>query len=274
MTTPPNANLRRRFVMAMCLLPLAPSVFAATAKAAEPNPLDVINRAGRQRMLSQRMAKLYAQILHGVRDVDARNLLADSIMLFESQLADLRTLARRYNDPGLIASYDQLSTRWLDYKQVVGAPATPEGLKNIAALNELVLASANEGTQGFERFFGGSLGKLVNMAGRQRMLSQRLAKFYFFMVDGIENADVRKGYDGARKEFITSLQTLKNAPENTHEISSWIALAETQWMFFDDALHGSDKAHEQGYLQSNVAVSSENILQVMDKLTGLYAALS
>ncbi len=265
---------RRRLLLALGTLPLAATTLAAPQKPAEISMLEAINQAGRQRMLSQRMAKLYAQQLRGIREADARNLLADSMALFDKQLLTLREFAASKADPSLNQTYDQLSARWVDYKRVVGAPASADGLKNVAALNEQVLALANQGTVQLEALHGGSLGKLVNVAGRQRMLSQRMSKFYFFTVNGVDTPEVRKGLEAARKEFVTAMQALKLAPENTRDTESWIKLAETQWMFFDDALRGNAKQHEQAYLENNVAVSSENILQVMDKLTGLYATLS
>ncbi|MDO6385738.1 type IV pili methyl-accepting chemotaxis transducer N-terminal domain-containing protein [Uliginosibacterium sp. 31-12] len=265
---------RRRVLFALGALPLAARALAAPQKPAEIGMLEAINQAGRQRMLSQRMAKLYAQQLRGVREADARGLLADSMALFDKQLQTLREFAARKNAPELIQTYEQLATRWLDYRRVVGTPASNDGLKTVAALNEQVLALANQGTLQLEALHGGSLGKLVNIAGRQRMLSQRMSKFYFFSVTGVNTPEVSKGLDAARKEFVAAMQTLKMAPENTKDTESWIKLAETQWMFFDDALRGNAKQHEQAYLENNVAVSSENILQVMDKLTGLYATLS
>lgn len=118
-----------------------------------------------------------------------------------------------------------------------------------------------------------SLLEAINQAGRQRMLSQRMSKFYFFIAGGIDTPEIRTGLDTARKDFLASMQALRRAPENTKDTESWLKLAEMQWMFFDDALRGSGKSHETAYLENNVAVSSENILQVMDKLTGLYATL-
>lgn len=273
MHSPVNST-RRRVLFALGALPLAASALAAPQKPAQIGMLEAINQAGRQRMLSQRMAKLYAQQIRGIRDSDARSLLADSMQLFDSQLLTLRGFAASQGTPEIVNTYQQLSTRWLDYKQQVGTPASPAGLKAVANLNELVLSLAHQGTVQLEALHGGSLGKLVNIAGRQRMLSQRMSKFYFFIAGGMDTPEMRKGLDGSRKDLLASMQTLKMAPENTRDTESWIKLAEMQWMFFDDALRADAKSHERNYLETNVAVTSENILQVMDKLTGLYASLS
>lgn len=274
-----HSATRRRLLQALAATPLV----AATQGHAAPNTkaaggidiLEAINQAGRQRMLSQRMAKLYAQQIRQVRETDARKLLADSMALFEKQLGNLHQFASASGSANVLRTYDNLRTQWLDYKSVVGGPVSATGLQQVAQINERVLATAHEGTVQLENLHGGSFGKLVNLAGRQRMLSQRMSKFYFFRACGITSPDITKGLEGARSEFLTAMRTLKNAPENTNDISSWIALGETQWMFFDDAVRAeSQRPGDKLYHDNNVAVTSENLLQVMDKVTGLYAALS
>ncbi|MBK9394397.1 MAG: type IV pili methyl-accepting chemotaxis transducer N-terminal domain-containing protein [Uliginosibacterium sp.] len=266
---------RRHILLALASLPLTGVARAAGPKPGEIGMLEAINQAGRQRMLSQRMAKLYAQQVRGVRASDAQALMSSSISLFDSQLDTLRRLATSRNAGDIVQTYDKLSAGWRDYRQVVSAPANPDGLLAIASLNEQVLATAHQGTLQLERLNGSSLGKLVNLAGRQRMLSQRMSKFYFFIANGMDNAEVRKGLEASRSEFIAAMQTLKRAPESADRVQSWITLAESQWVFFDEAIRsGRSKRSELDYLDNNVAVSSENILQVMDKLTELYATSS
>jgi hypothetical protein len=279
MKLPVHNASRRRLLHAgsslglLCLLPSA--VHAATAPATGISMLEAINQAGRQRMLSQRMAKLYAQVIREVRQPEALRLIGESMILFEKQLGNLRSFTQQKNATDIIATYEQLNSRWLEYKKVIGAQPSGEGLRQVAVLNEQVLASANAGTQQLEKLHGGSLGKLVNMSGRQRMLSQRISKFYFFQRDGIANPEIMKALDSARGEFLNAMNTLKQTPENTADINSWLALAESQWVFFDQAVRADPNAKQElGYHDNNVAVTSENILQVMDKLTNLYSQLS
>ncbi len=270
MTACPHPS-RRQLLLALAGLPAARLAWAAPLKAGEISLLEAINQAGRQRMLSQRMAKLYAQQLQGVRASDAKLLMGSSISVFDAQLDTLRRVAASRNASEIAQTYDKLDAGWRDYRQLISVPPSREGLQAVAALNEQVLATAHQGTLQLEKLNGSSLGKLVNLAGRQRMLSQRMSKFYFFVASGVDGIEVRKGLETSRTEFIAAMQVLKQAPESTERIRSWITLAESQWVFFDEAIRsGRNQRSDLAYLDNNVAVSSENILQVMDKLTELY----
>lgn len=267
-----HGNFRRRLLLAMAMLPAL--AFAAPAKPAEISMLEAINQAGRQRMLSQRMAKLYAQKLINVRADDATLLIGKSVDLFEQQLDTLSQVAERRNAYSIQDTYRQLGELWKRYKPLVSSAPSQAGLQQVVSMNEQMLALAQQGTVQFETLNGSSLGKLVNIAGRERMLSQRLSKFYFFEACGLKSDATVQALETARKEFVANLQTLRSAPQNTRQIQAWIDLAQTQWMFFDEALNGGAREHEVAMLESNVAAASENILQVMDQLAGMYARLA
>src|SRR3989344_2259675 len=69
-------------------------------------------------------------------------------------------------------------------------------------------------------------------------------------------------------DFRQALQTLKAAPVSTSSIRNELELADSQWLFFESALRRP--ADDAGL--NAVATTSERLLGVMDKLTGLYDA--
>ena len=54
---------------------------------------DAINKAGRQRMLSQRMGKAWLALVHGVEASAAQQVLDKSMGLFDRQLVELKAYA-------------------------------------------------------------------------------------------------------------------------------------------------------------------------------------
>jgi hypothetical protein len=103
------------------------------------------------------------------------------------------------------------------------------------------------------------------------MLSQRMAAFYLASQVPVDPGGARAEIASARTEFAASLDLLRNAPESTPRIRDQLQLAEGQWVLFDNAL-GKTAA---GTLkpQSDVFIASENLLQVMDQVTAMYAGV-
>jgi hypothetical protein len=241
-----------------------------TSQAQVSSLSDAINKAGRQRMLSQRMAKSWLAVLMGVDTAQAQLVLDRSMSLFDRQLVELKSYA---STDALKQTYQQLDQVWGDFKTTLVGQAPNRNLApRLLELDSAVLKLANQGTGQFEALATKPAGRLVNMAGRQRMLSQRMAKFYYAASLPVQAEQAKTELLAARTEFLSAMQTLKNAPEATNRIKEDIVLAETQWMFFDQALQkiGSAAAAKS---HSDVFVTSENMLSSMDRVTSLYASM-
>ena len=261
--------MQRRHFSALAL-GLALTSPAAQAQVRDIN--DAINKAGRQRMLSQRVAKAYlAMVLHSqVRLAD--KILAQSMALFDRQLVELKAFAP---STAVRDTYVQLESAWADYKEkLVGKAPSPAGATAVVAQSEAVLALAHKGTGQLEHESGKSLGHLVNVAGRQRMLSQRMAKYSYASAAGIDRPAAHAAIGKARTAFLAGMKTLTDAPEATPRIREQLKLAEQQWVFFDAALSASQKGTATPEVLGHVLTTSENILTVLNDVTGLYAALS
>ncbi|MDP1619930.1 MAG: type IV pili methyl-accepting chemotaxis transducer N-terminal domain-containing protein, partial [bacterium] len=249
-------NLNRRQLLRTALsLPML-AVLPLRARAEMLDIAAAINKAGRQRMLSQRIAKVYAQLVLGVYPERARPILDKSVTLFDSQMVELKAFAPTL---AIRAQYDQLGVLWTPYRNATKGMPSLAGLKQIAELNEGVLKTAHAATVALEKHAGTVTAHLVNISGRERMLSQRSAKFYLFRAAGLDNATIDQGLATARHEFETNLAELKAAPQDTPEIKSQLLLADSQWAFFAHALNQySPGAPNPVYLQY-VAASSEYV---------------
>lgn len=233
---------------------------------------EAINKAGRQRMLSQRMAKAWLAIGQGVDAKQAEKILFDSMAWFDRQFVELKAYAPT---PEIEATYKALEPVWSSYKAaLVGAPPDRSAAPILLSLDAKVLKLAHQGTVQLEQYSGKAVGKLVNIAGRQRMLSQRTAKFYLSECWGAAVPEQIKELNQARREFAQALTTLSSAPQATPAIRSELELARQQWIFFDNALAKIGESSGGERHAAEVFTSSENILQVMDKVTGMYSKLT
>jgi hypothetical protein len=233
---------------------------------------EAINKAGRQRMLSQRMAKAWLALGQGVNTKRAEKVLSESMALFDRQFVELKTYAPT---PEIQRTYAALEPAWADYKAALVGHAPDRSVAPILlGLDAKVLKLAHQGTVQLEQFSGRPSGKLVNMAGRQRMLSQRTAKFYLSQRWGAAVPDSIKELNTARSEFVVALKLLQTAPQATPAIREQLALAEQQWVFFDNALARFGETSGSERHAEEVFATSENILTVMDRVTGLYSQIT
>ena len=259
--------MQRRHVLT-ALAASAALPFSAFAQVTDLN--DAINKAGRQRMLSQRMGKAWLALVHGVGPNTARPVLDRPMALFDRQLVELKAFAPT---PEIRDTYNKLESAWSDYKTtLVGSAPDKGGAAAVLAADARVLALAHQGTVQYEAASGKPVGKLVNIAGRQRMLSQRMAKFYLAATLPVDAATATAEISKARTEFLTATEVLRNAPEATQRIREELQLADGQWVFFDNALKRLQPG-TSGKPLSDVFVASENLLAVMDRVTGLYSAI-
>jgi CRP-like cAMP-binding protein len=235
-----------------------------------PSLCAAINMAGRQRMLSQRMAKSWLLLGHGIQPGRSRAILAQSAGLFESQMA---TLAGQSGSDDVRDARTRLDEVWHSYRTLLASEPAPKAARALFELNETVLAAAHDMTLAYEKAADTPQARLVNLAGRQRMLSQRMAKFYLFEQWGVHVARSRLGRAEATREFAAALTELAAAAQGTPQIEAQLELVAQHWQLLQSTLAATDTA--DGRRQAAiVATASERLLRQADMAVSLYEALA
>ena len=226
---------------------------------------EAVNRAGQLRMLSQRLVKLHALMCAGVTpDLTAR-LCRDSLEHIESNLA---ILGRTLSKPTFGDLLEAVTTPWAPLKAALaGAPAL-DRIAEIDALAERLLVNAEALTKTLETAGFAAALHVLNVSGRQRMLSQRLAKHALIgtLVKGEPAQASRITAAATEKAFVEGLAYLNAIPLSTEQIRALLGEAGAAWDTFRRALGRAD----QPAAREEIAILSEALLSHFDRLTDLY----
>ena len=270
-TYPPLHPLNRRenllFLGAASL-----SLLPGWAQAQVASPSDAIDKAEALLMTSQRATKAYLAIALGVQPELAAKVRDTAMAQFDRQLTELRAYAPT---PAIKKTYTDLQVLWLDMKSdLVGRKPSADGAKALLAEDTVVIKLASTGAQQLQDHSAKPTARLVGAAGDMRMLSQRIAKFYFASGYGTTVTLAAGEITTAERDFLSLKDQLKRAPQSTQSLKDQLELVSAQWIFLDNAVRQkSDKAtlaRQGGVVWS----TSETILQIMNNLVAGYAKLA
>ena len=158
-----------------------------------------INLAGKQRMLTQKMSKEVLLVARGIDAEANRKNLAKTAALFEKTLNGLVTGDADLGlppttDPAILAQLDVVKGLWKDFKKnvdaVLAGDTSPAVLTAIANQNLPLLKQMNKAVQMYAKAAGSSLSPAmattINLAGKQRMLTQKMTKELLLVANGVD----------------------------------------------------------------------------------------
>lgn len=224
---------------------------------------DAIDKAGRQRMLSQRMMKDYSMQGIKINFGNPKEELAKSSKLFSETLEDLIVFTKDIKDAN--NALLDVKKKWKTLKPALLATPDKEKALELFKKVDQLLASAHKATNLISATSKESVGEIINISGRQRMLSQRLGSLYMLKVwdIGMDNIELQK----AMEQFSSAQKKLQAYPKNSEDVKKGLEAVKKDFMFFE--VLGASKSKK--YIPSLIARSSNKITGKMNEVTKLYA---
>lgn len=225
-----------------------------------------VNLAGEQRMLTQRIAKLYCQQGLGILPAQTPSVLVDVKNRFEANLKALKPVVAASRSAATVQAYQRLGTEWTALKRTIVLPVSREAAVRLVHQAELTLVAAENLTGVIEDQSPSPSSRVVNIAGRQRMLSQRIASQYLLLSWGVESSAARTRLESAINDFSTGLTRLTARKDNPPAIQGELSEIARQWEWLQTSL-SLEGASTYALL---VAEAADSILEASDRVTRLY----
>jgi len=258
--------------------PLAEAAIAANASpaptpqlsAADLKPVssaeEAITLASELRMLSQRLYKNYVFSGLNVRARKANNELQQALHQFDRSLARLTAYA--HNDHQTVRCHT-LQQAWLKIRPIYLAQPEKGKVSQLQQLNKTLLRASYANVTAFMIYGDSQYGQMVNLAGEQTMLSQRIAALYGLMSWGFES-EFKPSYEKVEKDFNHNLEILFENLINTPKVDRSLDRVKRQFSRFSRA----SNMDESIFVPALIDRSAEKMLQEMLEVTQMYAKLS
>lgn len=236
------------------------------------SPGMLINLCGRPRVLSQRMATNWALIGQNVTTAKAETRLRQLKVQFERTLSILSNLGC---PPGFAERFDAVSKLWVDYQQLLGesVPGLTSALQ-VLERSERILEAIDRMVGEAERLANLPATRSVNIAGRNRMLSQRIAKFFVFRAWGLSDEFISQKLGDSLCEFDVNLVRLKNSAMGVPELAAQLEEVASQLQIFRSAVL-VEPVHQSGTRHfTRVLSEGERLYRHADTVVKLYERLA
>lgn len=260
------------------LLSIAVALTVSTITAQQLSPAQMINIAGKQRMLSQKIAKAYLMKALGYNNASVNKDLSISKIIFQRNIETLSSNSTSVFNSKVKSAVDVESNSWKSFARILELPQNKNNANRVLQGSNELLKSAqnvvatmeNESVNIAKYASSKNLLSTINLSGKQRMLSQRACVYYLAakLFNKKSNFDM---LSAVFHDIDSALLTLLNNDLNSPDVEEAIGNA---LLTFEDL-----RSKRESFLNGNVSPelvfeATNTLTKNFDKVTHLYSELN
>ena len=237
-----------------------------------------VNISGKQRMLSQRMAKIYLYLIDNPNDIKAKKDLKISKIIFEKQL---NILKKNTQNTWTLQNIEEVNTAWEKYKEILESTPNNKSAIKIINTNSTVLKYANnvvnsiideskgsiQSNEAYIEEEDSELKSIINKSGKQRMLAQRLALYYYANKPNLKTKGTTNRLETVFTELDGVIDELLISSFNNDRIDDSLGNVMELWQ---DVKDSKEKLLKQGYDDLEMYSLSNKLTKNFNSITNLY----
>jgi len=258
--------MKTKFTKLLLLITFGLLLTTGSLSAKSYTKLELLNLAGKQRMLSQRIAKDYFYIGKGINVSKANKQLKSSIQAFDKTQSILTKSIKDEEIQNMLMFVDMSSE---EFSSIAMEPYSLDNGALILDLSESMLEGSQYVVDALKKNVKQQVSSIVDIAGRQRMLSQRIAKYYISYQAGIKDKNSITQMQEAVKLFSDSQHKLMANKTNSAEINKALKKVDRLWKI----VYKFYLNIEKGGLPIIVYNTTDDIMKKMNKITQMYVDL-
>ncbi|MGH1334899.1 MAG: type IV pili methyl-accepting chemotaxis transducer N-terminal domain-containing protein [Aureispira sp.] len=237
---------------------------------------NAINKAGRQRMLCQKITKAYLAITLGIRTFEHQEELQKTKLLFNKSLAELKSYAPI---PEIEEALNNAELMWRQYELLINdTEHLEQNAKQLLAQNTALLRACHNVVLMLKIYaktvsesdvhFDNNLINLIDMAGQQRMLSQRMVLYCIAANWVPQDPSIELELHKTIKNYSNNLDKLVKSSSNTKAIQGRLTNIIKNWKVISTICSEGSKND-----RAQLIDLSNKLLHDMNEVTNMYEQL-
>ncbi|MCI5209129.1 MAG: hypothetical protein D3910_10125 [Candidatus Electrothrix sp. ATG2] len=255
-------TLRIVAVLAVIMTMAFPAPMQAAVSSSE-----LVNRSGMQRMLSQRIAKAYFYLGNDVAAKDSTLQMEMALERFRKNHTILKANVQDSETKDLLSFVEDTFSV---YSELVNKPYSQESATRVLELSDTLLEVCHSIVLNIEAKSGLHVDRIVNISGKQRMLSQRVSKFYIAYQAGFRDDNTVQKLKAAVEEFESGLKKMMNEGRNNKEIDALLTKSKKEW----ERISPYFLKVRKGGLPLMVLTATDEVTKLANRITSLYVELA